>query len=79
LGRNNEEDAVRRALETVQIASQVSGFQQGIQTRMGEQGNNMSVGKKQLLAQQGRYYQMYQLQLAGEQLAEAVREESQLV
>lgn len=37
-----------------------------------EQGNH-----QQLLAQQGRYYQMYQLQLAGEQLAEAVREESQ--
>lgn len=37
-----------------------------------EQGNH-----QQPLAQQGRYYQMYQLQLAGEQLAEAVREESQ--
>ncbi len=154
LGRNIEEDAVWRALETVQLASLVRGFLQGIHTRLGEQGNNLSVGQKQLLAmarvlvqapqilildeatanidsgteqaiqralrairehttlvviahrlstivdadsilvlhrgqaveqgnhqqllaQQGRYYQMYQLQLAGEQLAEAVREESQ--
>lgn len=154
LGRNIEEDAVWRALETVQLASLVRGFPQGIHTRLGEQGNNLSVGQKQLLAmarvlvqapqilildeatanidsgteqaiqralrairehttlvviahrlstivdadsilvlhrgqaveqgnhqqllaQQGRYYQMYQLQLAGEQLAEAVREESQ--
>ncbi|BEM51689.1 multidrug ABC transporter permease/ATP-binding protein [Serratia marcescens] len=154
LGRNIEEDAVWRALETVQLADLVRGFPQGIHTRLGEQGNNLSVGQKQLLAmarvlvqapqilildeatanidsgteqaiqralrairehttlvviahrlstivdadsilvlhrgqaveqgnhqqllaQQGRYYQMYQLQLAGEQLAEAVREESQ--
>ncbi|WP_336954122.1 multidrug efflux ABC transporter permease/ATP-binding subunit SmdB [Serratia sp. KG1D] len=154
LGRNIEEDAVWRALETVQLADLVRGFPQGIHTRLGEQGNNLSVGQKQLLAmarvlvqapqilildeatanidsgteqaiqralrairehttlvviahrlstivdadsilvlhrgqaveqgnhqqllaQQGRYYQMYQLQLAGEQLAEAVRDESQ--
>ncbi len=154
LGRNIDEEAVWRALETVQLASLVRGFPQGIHTRLGEQGNNLSVGQKQLLAmarvlvqapqilildeatanidsgteqaiqralrvirehttlvviahrlstivdadsilvlhrgqvveqgnhqqllaQQGRYYQMYQLQLAGEQLAEAVREESQ--
>lgn len=154
LGRNIEEDVVWRALETVQLADLVRGFPQGIHTRLGEQGNNLSVGQKQLLAmarvlvqapqilildeatanidsgteqaiqralrairehttlvviahrlstivdadsilvlhrgqaveqgnhqqllaQQGRYYQMYQLQLAGEQLAEAVREESQ--
>ncbi|MFI2949300.1 multidrug efflux ABC transporter permease/ATP-binding subunit SmdB [Serratia nematodiphila] len=154
LGRNIEEDAVWRALETVQLADLVHGFPQGIHTRLGEQGNNLSVGQKQLLAmarvlvqapqilildeatanidsgteqaiqralrairehttlvviahrlstivdadsilvlhrgqaveqgnhqqllaQQGRYYQMYQLQLAGEQLAEAVRDESQ--
>ncbi|MGP2869032.1 multidrug efflux ABC transporter permease/ATP-binding subunit SmdB [Serratia nevei] len=154
LGRNIEEDTVWQALETVQLADLVRGFPQGIHTRLGEQGNNLSVGQKQLLAmarvlvqapqilildeatanidsgteqaiqralrairehttlvviahrlstivdadsilvlhrgqaveqgnhqqllaQQGRYYQMYQLQLAGEQLAEAVREESQ--
>lgn len=154
LGRNIDEEAVWRALETVQLADLVRGFPQGIHTRLGEQGNNLSVGQKQLLAmarvlvqapqilildeatanidsgteqaiqralrvirehttlvviahrlstivdadsilvlhrgqaveqgnhqqllaQQGRYYQMYQLQLAGEQLAEAVREESQ--
>lgn len=154
LGRNIDEETVWRALETVQLAELVRGFPQGIHTRLGEQGNNLSVGQKQLLAmarvlvqapqilildeatanidsgteqaiqralrairahttlvviahrlstivdadsilvlhrgqaveqgnhqqllaQQGRYYQMYQLQLAGEQLAEAVREESQ--
>ncbi|MGQ1884753.1 multidrug efflux ABC transporter permease/ATP-binding subunit SmdB [Serratia marcescens] len=154
LGRNIEEHAVWRALETVQLAELVRGFPQGIHTRLGEQGNNLSVGQKQLLAmarvlvqapqilildeatanidsgteqaiqralrairehttlvviahrlstivdadsilvlhrgqaveqgnhqqllaQQGRYNQMYQLQLAGEQLAEAVRDESQ--
>ena len=37
-----------------------------------EQGNH-----QQLLAQQGRYYQMYQLQLVGEELAAANREETQ--
>ncbi len=50
LGRNIEEDAVWRALETVQLADLVRGFPQGIHTRLGEQGNNLSVGQKQLLA-----------------------------
>lgn len=154
LGRNIAEDAVWQALETVQLAALVHGFPQGIHTRLGEQGNNLSVGQKQLLAlarvlvqapqilildeatanidsgteqaiqralrlirehttlvviahrlstivdadsilvlhrgqaveqgnhqrllaQQGRYYQMYQLQLVGEELAAATREENQ--
>lgn len=154
LGRNIAEDAVWQALETVQLAALVRGFPQGIHTRLGEQGNNLSVGQKQLLAlarvlvqspqilildeatanidsgteqaiqralrlirehtmlvviahrlstivdadsilvlhrgqaveqgnhqrllaQQGRYYQMYQLQLVGEELAAATREENQ--
>ncbi|MEN1471446.1 hypothetical protein [Pseudomonas aeruginosa] len=33
---------------------------------------------QQLLAAQGRYWQMYQLQLAGEELAASVREEESL-
>lgn len=154
LGRNISEEAVWQALEMVQLAELVRGFPQGIHTRLGEQGNNLSVGQKQLLAmarvlvqapqilildeatanidsgteqaiqralrlirehttlvviahrlstivdadtilvlhrgqaveqgnhqqllaQQGRYYQMYQLQLVGEELAAANREETQ--
>ncbi|MDC6120345.1 SmdB family multidrug efflux ABC transporter permease/ATP-binding protein [Serratia rubidaea] len=154
LGRTISEEAVWQALETVQLAELVRGFPQGIHTRLGEQGNNLSVGQKQLLAmarvlvqapqilildeatanidsgteqaiqhalrairehttlvviahrlstivdadtilvlhrghaveqgnhrqllaQQGRYYQMYQLQLAGEELAAATREDDQ--
>ncbi|MBI3311603.1 MAG: SmdB family multidrug efflux ABC transporter permease/ATP-binding protein, partial [Serratia liquefaciens] len=154
LGRNITEEAVWQALETVQLAELVRAFPQGIYTRLGEQGNNLSVGQKQLLAmarvlvqapqilildeatanidsgteqaiqralrlirehttlvviahrlstivdadsilvlhrgqaveqgnhqqllaQQGRYYQMYQLQLVGEELAAANREEIQ--
>ncbi|AVJ16536.1 SmdB family multidrug efflux ABC transporter permease/ATP-binding protein [Serratia sp. JUb9] len=156
LGRNISEEAVWQALETVQLAELVRGLPQGIHTRLGEQGNNLSVGQKQLLAmarvlvqapqilildeatanidsgteqaiqralrairehttlvviahrlstivdadailvlhrghaveqgnhqqllaQRGRYYQMYQLQLAGEELAAATREDSQPV
>ncbi|CAI0715683.1 Multidrug resistance-like ATP-binding protein MdlB [Serratia proteamaculans] len=154
LGRNISEEAVWQALKTVQLAELVRSFPQGIHTRLGEQGNNLSVGQKQLLAmarvlvqapqilildeatanidsgteqaiqralrlirehttlvviahrlstivdadsilvlhrgqaveqgnhqqllaQQGRYYQMYQLQLVGEELAAANREETQ--
>lgn len=154
LGRNISEEIVWQALETVQLAELVRSFPQGIHTRLGEQGNNLSVGQKQLLAmarvlvqapqilildeatanidsgteqaiqralrlirehttlvviahrlstivdadsilvlhrgqaveqgnhqqllaQQGRYYQMYQLQLVGEELAAANREETQ--
>ncbi|MGW1442644.1 SmdB family multidrug efflux ABC transporter permease/ATP-binding protein [Serratia rhizosphaerae] len=154
LGRNISEEAVWQALETVQLAELVRGLPQGIHTRLGEQGNNLSVGQKQLLAmarvlvqapqilildeatanidsgteqaiqralrairehttlvviahrlstivdadailvlhrghaveqgnhqqllaQRGRYYQMYQLQLVGEELAAATREDSQ--
>lgn len=154
LGRNISEDEVWQALETVQLAELVRALPQGIHSRLGEQGNNLSVGQKQLLAiarvlvrppqilildeatanidsgteqaiqralrlireqttllviahrlstivdadtilvlhrgqvveqgshqqllaQQGRYYQMYQLQLAGEELAAATQEETQ--
>lgn len=153
LGRDISEAAVWQALETVQLAELVRGFPQGIHTRLGEQGNNLSVGQKQLLAmarvlvqapqilildeatanidsgteqtiqralglireqttlvviahrlstivdadailvlhhghaveqgthqqllaQRGRYYQMYQLQLVGDELAAAMQEDS---
>jgi ATP-binding cassette subfamily B multidrug efflux pump len=154
LGRSIGEEAVWQALETVQLGELVRGLPQGIHTRLGEQGNNLSVGQKQLLAlarvlvqapqilildeatanidsgteqaiqralrlireqttlvviahrlstivdadsilvlhrghaveqgnhqqllaQQGRYYQMYQLQLVGEELAATTRDETQ--
>ena len=153
LGRDISEEAVWQALETVQLAELARTMSEGIYTRLGEQGNNLSVGQKQLLAlarvlvdapqilildeatanidsgteqaiqqalvavrerttlvviahrlstitdadtilvlhrgqavergthsellaAQGRYWQMYQLQLAGEELAAATREES---
>lgn len=153
LGRDISEAAVWQALETVQLAELARTMSEGIYTRLGEQGNNLSVGEKQLLAlarvlvdapqilildeatanidsgteqaiqhalaavrehttlvviahrlstitdadtilvlhrgqavergthsellaQQGRYWQMYQLQLAGEELAAATREEA---
>mgnify|MGYP003366182890 CR=1 FL=1 len=153
LGRDITEAQVWQALETVQLAELARGMSDGIYTRLGEQGNNLSVGQKQLLAlarvlvdtpqilildeatanidsgteqaiqqalaavrehttlvviahrlstiveaetilvlhrgqavergshqqlleAKGRYWQMYQLQLAGEELAASVREES---
>lgn len=153
LGRDISEARVWQALETVQLAELARGLSDGIHTRLGEQGNTLSVGQKQLLAlarvlvetpqvlildeatasidsgteqaiqqalaavrehttlvviahrlstiveadtilvlhrgqavergthqqllaAQGRYWQMYQLQLAGEELAASAREES---
>ena len=153
LGRDITEEQVGQALETVQLAELARGMSDGIHTQLGEQGNTLSVGQKQLLAlarvlvatpqilildeatasidsgteqaiqhalaavrehttlvviahrlstiveadtilvlhrgqavergthqqllaAQGRYWQMYQLQLAGEELAASVREES---
>ena len=153
LGRDISEEQVWHALEVVQLAGLAREMPEGIYTRLGEQGNNLSVGQKQLLAlarvlvdtpqilildeatanidsgtekaiqqalvavrqhttlvviahrlstiveaetilvlnrgqavergthqqlleAKGRYWQMYQLQLAGEELAASVREES---
>lgn len=153
LGRDITEEQVWQALETVQLAELARGMSEGIHSQLGEQGNTLSVGQKQLLAlarvlvatpqilildeatasidsgteqaiqhalaavrehttlvviahrlstiveadtilvlhrgqavecgthqqllaAQGRYWQMYQLQLAGEELAASVREES---
>ncbi|MBK0001338.1 SmdB family multidrug efflux ABC transporter permease/ATP-binding protein [Erwinia sp. S38] len=50
LGRDISEQAVWQALETVQLASLARSMSDGIYTRLGEQGNNLSVGQKQLLA-----------------------------
>lgn len=50
LGRDISEERVWQALETVQLADLARGMSDGIHTRLGEQGNNLSVGQKQLLA-----------------------------
>lgn len=50
LGRDISEAQVWKALEDVQLAPLVRSWPQGIQTQLGEQGNNLSVGQKQLLA-----------------------------
>ncbi len=50
LGRNISEAQVWHALETAQLAELARGMSDGIYTRLGEQGNNLSVGQKQLLA-----------------------------
>ena len=155
LGRSFTPEQVWEVLETVQLADVARGLSEGINTRLGEQGNNLSVGQKQLLAlarvlietpqvlildeatasidsgteqaiqlalaavrdrttlvviahrlstivdadtilvlhrgqavergthkalleAKGRYWQMYQLQLAGDELAASVREEESL-
>ncbi|MCU6239758.1 SmdB family multidrug efflux ABC transporter permease/ATP-binding protein [Enterobacter asburiae] len=155
LGRDYSQEHVWDVLEKVQLAELARGFSDGINTKLGEQGNNLSVGQKQLLAlarvlietpqilildeatasidsgteqaiqqalaavrdhttlvviahrlstivdadtilvlhrgqavergthrelleAKGRYWQMYQLQLAGEELAASVRDEESL-
>lgn len=50
LGRPIDEDAVWQALEIVQLADFVKAMPQGIHTQLGEQGNNLSVGQKQLIS-----------------------------
>ncbi|WP_455816995.1 SmdB family multidrug efflux ABC transporter permease/ATP-binding protein [Pseudomonas cerasi] len=50
LGRDISEDTVWQALETVQLAALARELPEGIHTRLGEQGNNLSVGQRQLLA-----------------------------
>ena len=50
LGRDISEAQVWQALETVQLAELARGMPNGIHTSLGEQGNNLSVGQKQLLA-----------------------------
>jgi len=50
LGRDISESQAWRALEQVQLSELVRGFPEGIHTFLGEQGNTLSVGQKQLLA-----------------------------
>ncbi|WP_052283847.1 SmdB family multidrug efflux ABC transporter permease/ATP-binding protein [Kluyvera genomosp. 1] len=50
LGRDISEEQVWQVLETVQLAEMVRGMSDGLYTHLGEQGNNLSVGQKQLLA-----------------------------
>lgn len=50
LGRDYSEEQVWAVLEQVQLAELARGLHDGIHTRLGEQGNNLSVGQKQLLA-----------------------------
>ena len=50
LGREISEPQVWQVLETVQLAEMVRGMSDGLYTHLGEQGNNLSVGQKQLLA-----------------------------
>ncbi|YCH31610.1 SmdB family multidrug efflux ABC transporter permease/ATP-binding protein [Erwinia sp. D4-22] len=50
LGRDISEQAVWEALEAVQLAELARGLTDGIHTCLNEQGNNLSVGQKQLLA-----------------------------
>ena len=50
LGRDIDEAQVWHALDIVQLSSLVREMPEGLNTRLGEQGNNLSVGQKQLLA-----------------------------
>lgn len=50
LGRDISEDVVWQVLETVQLADLARHLPEGIYTHLGEQGNTLSVGQKQLLA-----------------------------
>lgn len=50
LGRDIDEAQVWHALDIVQLSPLVRGMPEGLNTHLGEQGNNLSVGQKQLLA-----------------------------
>ncbi|TCV94415.1 SmdB family multidrug efflux ABC transporter permease/ATP-binding protein [Biostraticola tofi] len=50
LGRQVSEQQAWEALEKVQLAELVRSFPDGIHAELGEQGNTLSVGQKQLLA-----------------------------
>ncbi|WP_323834932.1 SmdB family multidrug efflux ABC transporter permease/ATP-binding protein [Photorhabdus africana] len=50
LGRNISEEKVWQVLETVQLAELVRTLPDGLHTILGEQGNTLSAGQKQLLA-----------------------------
>jgi ATP-binding cassette subfamily B multidrug efflux pump len=50
LGRDIDEAQVWHALDIVQLSPLIREMPEGLNTRLGEQGNNLSVGQKQLLA-----------------------------
>ncbi|CAL4043791.1 SmdB family multidrug efflux ABC transporter permease/ATP-binding protein [Buchnera aphidicola] len=50
LGRNISEKKVWKVLETVQLDNLVRSMSKGIHSNLGERGNNLSIGQKQLLA-----------------------------
>ncbi|PPI86323.1 SmdB family multidrug efflux ABC transporter permease/ATP-binding protein [Candidatus Pantoea edessiphila] len=50
LGRNISEKTVVKVLEQVQLISLVNSMSEGIYTKLGEQGSNLSAGQKQLLS-----------------------------
>ncbi|MCL2897588.1 SmdB family multidrug efflux ABC transporter permease/ATP-binding protein [Brenneria tiliae] len=50
LGRDISEEEVWRVLDIVQLSELVRSFPEGLHTCIGEQGNNLSTGQKQLLA-----------------------------
>ncbi|TNH45280.1 SmdB family multidrug efflux ABC transporter permease/ATP-binding protein [Photorhabdus luminescens] len=50
LGRNISEEKVWQVLETVQLAELIRTLPDGLHTLLGEQGNTLSSGQKQLLA-----------------------------
>ncbi|PIJ52215.1 multidrug ABC transporter permease/ATP-binding protein [Erwinia sp. OLTSP20] len=50
LGRDLSEEQVWQVLEQVQLAGLARAMSQGLYTPLGEQGNTLSVGQKQLLA-----------------------------
>lgn len=49
LGRPFTPEQVWEVLETVQLADLARGLSEGIHTRLGEQGNNLSVGQSNFL------------------------------
>ncbi|WP_253254805.1 ATP-binding cassette domain-containing protein, partial [Buchnera aphidicola] len=50
LGRKISEEALWKILETVHLSSLVKSMPKGIYSKLGEEGNNLSAGEKQLLA-----------------------------
>ena len=70
--------AVREHTTLVVIAHRLSTIVDADTILVLHRGQAVERGTHQLLAAQGRYWQMYQLQLAGEELAASVREEESL-
>lgn len=50
LGRDIDDERIRRVLDMVQLSEHISQLEHGLDTELGEQGNTLSDGQKQLLA-----------------------------